>query len=420
MEDAPLRVRHRHVIYVQGYDPRGLAVYYRMFAGEYARSCTLHGLAGDVTRPVGVPGRFADRWSYGTRGDGWEVRTTYDFLRWDDIIRRDFARPTWWKLLQMVGILLRTIVNGVWLRILRAHWRFALFAIYPLVLLLLFAALAAGLGALGASAASALVSPLPAVLGALVAAAAFVFLLRVTESRTRLLYLCDDIVSTQQYAHQRRPDWEERFQEFAAHVTDVLRTTDADEVVLVGHSSGSYVAVDVLARALALDPGLGSHGPRLALLTIGANLPIVGFHRRAQWFRDRLARLAVEPAVAWVDYQSRHDIMNFWHFDPIDGHRIVLPAKRRNPTVVSASFRRAMAAEGFWLRRFHFFRLHFQFLCANERPGSTYDYYLICCGPDDLVTRATRPWEVAMPADAPQDGSPNPVACQETPSASAG
>lgn len=411
------------MIYVQGYDPRGLHVYYRMFAGEYGRSCALYGLEGDVTRPAEVPGRFAHRWDYRTRGDGWQVQTTYDFLRWDDIIRRDFARPTWWKLLHMVGILLKTIVNGVWLRMAWAHWRFALFVIYPLVLLLFFAALALGLGALAYVAASALAPPLPTSLGAVAAALAFVLLLKSTERWTRLLYLCDDIVSTQHYAHRGRPDWEERFQDFAAHVADVVRTTAAEEVVLVGHSSGSYAAVDVLARALALDPGLGARGPRVALLTVGANLPIVGFHRRAQWFRDELARLAIEPAVRWIDYQSRHDIMNFWHFDPIGGHRIVLSRERHNPTVVNTSFRRAWAVKGFWRRRWHFFRAHFQFLCANERLGSVYDYYLICCGPHDLVTRATRPGEVATPdgfVAAPPDASSATGECRNSPSTSTG
>ena len=28
---------------------------------------------------------------------------------------------------------------------------------------------------------------------------------------------------------------------------------------------------------------------------------------------------------------------------------------------------------------------------ANERPGAAFDYTLICCGPLDLMTRATKP-----------------------------
>ena len=177
-------------------------------------------------------------------------------------------------------------------------------------------------------------------------------------------------------------------------MVDAVKKSDADEVVIVGHSSGSFLAVDVLDRALAHDPELGRHGPKVALLTVGANLPIVGFHPQAQWFRDRLRRLAVAPYIAWVDYQSRHDVMNFWPFDPIAGHGIGLGAERRNPRVVAISFRDLWKAGDFSRRRWRFFQAHFQFLLANERLGAAYDYYLICCGPFDLVTRATHPDEV--------------------------
>ena len=39
-----MQVKRRLVIYVQGYDPRGLAEYYRMFRREYRRTCDLYGL----------------------------------------------------------------------------------------------------------------------------------------------------------------------------------------------------------------------------------------------------------------------------------------------------------------------------------------------------------------------------------------
>lgn len=408
-----MRVRHRHVIYVQGYDPRGLAEYYRMFRGEYRRTCALYGLEGHITRPAEIPGRFAVTWNFTTGGDGWQVETAYDFLRWEDIIRRDFARPAWWKLAHMIGIMLRTLADGSFVRVARAHWRFGAFMIYPFVLMVGFALIAALIGAVALDAASALgaTAPLPQLLALAIAAGVFVLALWIGEPRTYLLYLCDDIIATYRFGHRRLPDWEQRFEAFAAHVVEVARTSKAEEIVIVGHSSGSFVAVDVLGRALALDPQLGRHGPRVALLTIGANLPIIGFNRKAQWFRDRMARLATEPSIAWVDYQSRHDIMNFWPFDPIAGHGIELAGERHNPTVVAVSFRDLWAPEGFGRRRWRFFRAHFQFLMANERPGAAYDYYMICCGPFDLATRATSPGEaIAATRAATAPAGPNPPA----------
>jgi hypothetical protein len=40
--------------------------------------------------------------------------------------------------------------------------------------------------------------------------------------------------------------------------------------------------------------------------------------------------------------------------------------------------------------RWKFFRVHFQFVMANERPHA-YDFFMIVCGPIPLRERMTRP-----------------------------
>jgi len=383
-------VRRRLVVYVQGYDPRGLPQYYRMFRQEFRKTLALYGLSGQVGKPVDDPGRFITTWRADMHGPGWDVDTTYMFLRWEDIIRADFARPVWWKVVFMYRAMLHTLMGGVVWRILKAHWRFGLFIIYPLVLMTVWALAGAAVG-FGVAALAA-ISGAPLWLadftGAALGFAAFAAALKVTEKHTYLLYLCDDIASTWQFAHGKRPDWEARMDLFAGYLTDAVKASDADEVVVVGHSSGSFLAVDVLDRALKRDPALGEHGRPVRLLTIGANLPIVGFHKRAQWFRDRIRGLAVADRIGWVDFQSRHDVMNLWPFDPVAGHGIDPGPARRNPQVVSISFRDMWRPGNFGRRRWRFFKAHFQFLSANELTGAPYDYYLICCGPQDLAARA--------------------------------
>ena len=129
-----------------------------------------------------------------------------------------------------------------------------------------------------------------------------------------------------------------------------------------------------------------------ALLTLGANLPIVGFHPEAKWFRNRLRRLAIAPDIDWVDVPvaPRHH-----EFLAVRSHRRsrhrARSASGATRQVVAISFRDLWDPGNFGRRRWRFFQAHFQFLMANERLGAAYDYYLICCGPLDLVTRATKP-----------------------------
>jgi len=214
--------------------------------------------------------------------------------------------------------------------------------------------------------------------------------LKYTENQTYLLYVLSDTIWTWEFSHRARPEWDQRIDRFAQHLVKTARKSDADEIVIVGHSSGSFLGTEMLARALQLDPDLGRHGPRIVLLTIGGNFPIVGFHPVSQPFRDHLRMLAVEPSIDWIDCQSRKDVMNFFPFDPIAGHDIDVGSNRRNPSIVSVRFRDIIKPEHYNVFRWKFFRVHFQFVMANERPHA-YDFFMIVCGPIPLTVRVAAP-----------------------------
>jgi hypothetical protein len=387
-----VRVQHRHIIYVQGYDPRGLAQYYRMFRTELRKFGRLYQLGATISRPQVADDGETASWTIETKAGDWQTRTSYDFLRWEDLIQRDLAAPIWGTVFHAIWIYWRLVFSGTIARFWKAHWRFATFITYPHFLLLIEAlgvfavafAFEEGLEALG----------IPELFSIAAATALFVAVLgtvlKYTENLTYLLYLLSDTIWTWEFSHRQRPEWDERIDRFAQYLAKVARESDAEEIVVVGHSSGSFLGAEILARALKLDPGLGRHGPRVVLLTIGGNFPIVGFHAASQDFRDHLRLLAVEPSIDWIDCQSRKDVMNFYPFDPIAGHGLDLGAARRNPTIVPVRFREIIKPEHYNVFRWKFFRVHFQFVMANERPHA-YDFFMIVCGPIPLSERMARP-----------------------------
>jgi hypothetical protein len=389
-----VRVQHRHIIYVQGYDPRGLAQYYRMFRTELRKFGRLYQLAATVSRPqVAANGETAS-WTIETKAGDWQTRTSYDFLRWEDLIQRDLAAPIWRTVFHAMWIYWRLVFGGTIARFWQAHWRFATFISYPHFLLFLEALFSFGIAYGFGWGLEALGIPGPLSIAA--AAAAFVALLgsmlKYTENQTYLLYLLSDTIWTWEFSHRQRPEWDARIDRFAQYLADVARTSDAEEIVVVGHSSGSFLGAEILARALKLDPDLGRHGPRVVLLTIGGNFPIVGFHAASKDFREHLRELAIEPSIDWIDGQSRKDVMNFHPFDPVTGHGIEVGAARRNPTIVPVRFREIIKPEHYNLFRWKFFRVHFQFVMANERPHA-YDFFMIVCGPIPLRERMACPEE---------------------------
>jgi hypothetical protein len=387
-----VRVQHRHIIYVQGYDPRGLAQYYRMFRTELRKFGRLYQLTATISRPQSAPDGETASWTIETEAGDWQTRTSYDFLRFEDLIQRDLAAPIWRTVLQAIWIYWRLVFSGTIARFWKAHWRFATFITYPHVVLLVEALCALGIAFAFENGLEALGIPDPL----RIAAATALFLavlgatLKYTENLTYLLYLLSDTIWTWEFSHRQRPEWDERIDRFAQYLANVARTSDAEEIVVVGHSSGSFLGTEILARALKLDPALGRHGPRIILLTIGGNFPIVGFHAASKDFRDHLRQLAVEPSIDWIDCQSRKDVMNFYPFDPVAGHGIDVGGSRRNPTIVPVRFREIITPEHYNLFRWKFFRVHFQFVMANELPHA-YDFFMIVCGPIPLSERMARP-----------------------------
>jgi hypothetical protein len=387
-----VRVQHRHIIYVQGYDPRGLAQYYRMFRTELRKFGRLYQLSAIISRPQIAPDGEAASWTIETKADDWQTRTNYDFLRFEDLIQRDLAAPIWGTVFKAVWIYWRLVFGGTFARFWKANWRFATFITYPHFLLLLEALCAAGIAFAFEHALDALGIPDPFSIAA--AVALFVALLgtvlKYTENQTYLLYLLSDTIWTWEFSHRQRTEWDQRIDRFAQHLVNVARSSAAEEIVVVGHSSGSFLGTEILARALRLDPALGQHGSRIVLLTLGGNFPIVGFHAASQDFRDHLRQLAVEPSIDWIDCQSRKDVMNFYPFDPVAGHGIDAGASRRNPTIVPVRFRDIIKPEHYNVFRWKFFRVHFQFVMANERPHA-YDFFMIVCGPVPLRERMACP-----------------------------
>jgi hypothetical protein len=99
--------------------------------------------------------------------------------------------------------------------------------------------------------------------------------------------------------------------------------------------------------------------------------------------------------------------MNFPGFNPVEDLGLAVPvAERFNPVIRSARFRDIMTDKTYRAVLRRPFRMHFQYLMANERAGE-YDYVMIVCGPTTLAERVSRPemhvGPAAMPDPVPDD-----------------
>ncbi len=382
-------VRHRHVYHVAGYDPIDAGAQYRRFV----RQLDVFRRTWNVDASVSELEQDSDQsrawWSVRACAPNWQVEAVHEALLWDDIVRGDFTRPLPVRLFKALRAYLDFIVTGTMFRYIVANQRYAIFFLFPILSVVLFAAVGwffARLltGFVGLDGFNAVVLGVPA--GLLL----FLVLMRWPGRRWRVEQLLDDWVCAHDYIHGGRPDIDARLDRFAETLLARAREGGLDEIVLVGHSLGAMLVLDVIVRALARDAGFARRGAAVSVLTIGATIPKFALHPRAQAIRARIARVVAEPSVAWTEYQSRADTISFYKFDPVSLRRIDDDRLDGKPVIRRVQIHDMLLPETFERCRTHVLRLHYRSVMANDRRAP-YDYFLMACGPVSFANWTTSP-----------------------------
>jgi hypothetical protein len=381
-------VRKRCFVQMTGYEPVGPEHQHRRFIREMARFQKAWNVQGKVTPPnLAADGAVAS-WTVETFGPNWHVTTDFHWFRWDDFVTADMARSDWWRFPLGIAAMMEFIVTGTVVRYFLVAWRYGGFFLYPLAFILgtmwlsiaatRFAVIHGGL-------------PFPMLLAPLLWLAIFIALRWTFGRMVYIGYALDDWYFARDFVHRARPELEVRLDRLAHEFVRVVRATDADEIVVDGHSLGAPLSLAVVDRALQLDPQLGA-GKTLNLVSSGSSLLKVALHPAAGWLREAVGRVANTASIYWVEFQALVDIINVYKVDPVVALGLPYAGK---PLVRIVRIR--MMVEEKTYRSFHlnFLRIHRQAVMGNERRYF-YDYYMLCCGPIALADRTEDPdWAVA-------------------------
>ncbi|MBC5785614.1 hypothetical protein H8N03_21920 [Ramlibacter sp. USB13] len=368
------RVQRRHVFFVSGFDPKGAGWYHALYARNAAAQAGITGCRYEVgPRRRGDDGNAT--WTIRQTGADGTADTTYEYVRWDDLVRAHWPRraldvalaalATYWAMLrsgrlaQVHGAAPRTLVP------------LAFPALFWLSILLL--AVVAG---------AAVVAWLPAgllprVLAALALSAVLVAAALAWERSLHTSWLLRIYRFAHLHAMGEVQGLDERLDRLARRIDEKVRDQAIDEVLVVGFSVGSILAVSAAARAAERGAPLSG---RLSLLTLGHCIPLLGLMPAATRFRAELARLAREEGVSWIDFSSPTDWGSFALVDPVPlclGAAAPPPGDRR---FVSPRFHALFAPATYHALRRDKRRMHLQYLMAGERDGG-YDYFALTAGP---------------------------------------
>ena len=377
----------RTVLYLSGFDPRGAAHYHALYRTEAQAQSAINHLQLSVGARV-TESALIQSWQVEAVVAGQAVHTQYRFLRWDKIVRRYWPRGYSDLLANFLDSFRVYLGTGAFTQAWRHSWPPLVALMIPLLLLFSVLAAALILGLLAAYWIAAVTSFIPGVLAGGLIATGIIYFGKRLEKVLNTAWVVRIFNFTAKFATSPSPDLEARMDIFAQYLVDTVKAhADEDELLIVGHSVGTILAVSVLARAWRIDPDLGGRGLKISLLTLGQCIPMVSFLPQASKFRDELAVLAAANGLDWVDFTSPADGASFAFVDPLASVGIVTPESNRDrPKMLSPRFHVLFTPTNYRRIRYNHLRLHFQYLMATELPGN-YDYFAITAGNLTLAQR---------------------------------
>ncbi len=368
-------VHRRHVFYVPGYDPMPPRRYRELYRVEGKKQAEISGYELSIKGSTGQNERY--HWTVNTKIDGAETDTRIEFLLWNDIVfdsMRNSIPQTYWLLLKTLWLYVSSGALGALRRLRRAP---ILAAMYPVVVLTGQISFSGMLGMI-------LGGTIGGVAGSVLGFGLFYLMLvlfRRWDKHFFAYYLLHDFAFWAQDGGAMPAVLGDRVDAFCDRICAAL-DTDADEVLIVGHSSGAHLAVVLAAEVLRRR----ANAPKLALLTLGQAIPVTSFLPEAWDLRRDLQQISMRGDIKWLDVSAPGDGACFALSDPAAVSGVAVATQQFGPTVISAAFSQTLSTETQKATRWKFFRRHIQYLCAFDYPVE-YDYFKITAGPVSLKAR---------------------------------
>jgi hypothetical protein len=379
------RVRRRLALYIPGVDPRGPAIYHRMFVEESALQSRVSGARIEVGRRR-KDGPHAAAWTIEADfGDG-TTTTDYRFLRWDEEVRALWTRSGPAVLAEMWGVMTAGLGSGFLARNLRRSWPVCAAIVGPTLTVSLLQLAAAGTAVLSGGLVFLLCRALHAggivawaaglAAAALPIAAAFPLWRRIDETY-RVAWLSRATAIPIKIARGRLPLVEAAADRLAGQIIEAA-AGEVDELLIVGHSAGAGVSIMALARALRREPELARSG--VGLLTVGGAIAAYDYFSKGGRYHDDLSEVAASRGMTWLDVGAPPDMAATARLDPLE----LVPNPATRPIRRWPMFHALLPASRYRRMRTAPFDMHFQYLKASGTAGG-YDFFRLVCGPDHLA-----------------------------------
>lgn len=375
-----MTVKKRLILNFPGYEglhPSAIRGRYLNSAADFGRLWHARTEAGAITEE----GPDLASFRIETKGQNWDTQTEFCQFGSADIFDAYTARSAPVRLFTGGRAFLNIVFTGTFWRYVAMAWRFSLFFLWPFLLTVLLTAIF--LSVVGLPWISGL-GPVHLAWSVPAAIAVSALLLRWPGEKLFMSYLLDDWSAAYDRIHGTNPALAVKRQVFADYMLKKLRETDADEVVIVGHSLGTVPVVEAIADVWRRDPSVFQRVP-VSVLAAGSCLLMIGLHSKADKLREDARIVFAETPVLWAEFQSLTDIIHFYKTNPVEALHIDGAAK---PVISTIKFKNIHSAKRYKRAKGNFFKMHLLFI-KGAQMRQAYDIAMFHQGPfpfRDLVT----------------------------------
>lgn len=318
-----------------------------------------------------------------TCGKNWKTTTRLVQFGWHDIIAKYEGQSYPASFFSNFPKYASFFLDGTVFRYFLAHWRYGGFTIYPLLLIIIFAL--ASWFAVKFTVGGMLFGSL--VLTSLIVLLFTMLLIKWPGDKMYMSLSINDWGFARDLAEGSNPAIEKRYEEFAERIATEIKTSNHDEIVIVGHSFGTIWAVQALARVFLNDPELIKSTPT-TFLSLGSSLLKINLVPAAKKMREMSSIVMSQPDLLWDETQTHIDLIAFHGTDP---HRTLnLDTPKTEIHIQKVRYSRVMEKKRYRKMRKSFYRSHRQYI-MYQNTRCHFDFFLKCFGPLPIRELARKP-----------------------------
>ena len=158
---------------------------------------------------------------------------------------------------------------------------------------------------------------------------------------------------------------------FSEKIRKASNSEEFDEVLVVCHSIGSVIGVDVLSRIVER-----VKHPKVELITLGGCVSSLLLNPKATDFREKIQKVMNQERVRWTDAGAWADGACMCGVHP---NKVLKGSPSLQPHVSRVKFHKDFSTTTYKTLKKDLLKLHFQYILSNEGLDR-YDYFAMTAG----------------------------------------